>query len=448
MRSDSDDLPTLGVTNDIEHEKLSRRIEFFNKKQTLCTIFLYALCNIAIILCLVFGPPYYVSQKIDFSGKQDASATSRFSFDFTGLHFFNSFLTLDLKLNRTILEPVAPFNVTVFFHATTFMGTKILNKPQAQTISAPVEFQNGSLMSDGIRLFTQNVIKFNTIHANVGIKQPDGIFLPGIFEWNFADPSHSIIQIFLRLTIFIIALISFIRLLLSDFNLKTSHISMRFMFYLDILLIISSNPLYLLAFFTASPFFRLFDSLVNLFLAINTAYVALSMLMMRFSTYRDAPKLLLRLTYIAFLVGFALFATKATYDVMTVSADPLAGWDGFLTAVGRVSRGLAIAELAVGGVYLLALLVAAVLYKTDIPNEKPALALMGLTLVISVMSAVAYGALEPLAGVVGTAAETATLLAVAAYVLFFNFINWPVEEMIIQPEDDGAEIIGDLVGNQ
>ena len=419
--SDPNNLLPLGTVEEGELSNTGRRIEWMSKNQAFYTIILYAICCVTIILCIIFGPPYFVSQKIEFQEKLDKIGTHRFSFDFTGLQYFNDFLTLDVFFNRSQFEGVSnEYNLSFFCHASLNSGNVLVDKGDPTSRTALVQFaSNDADISEKVRLFAKGVINFDALHSLVMFKSPEAISLPRFFQWTFADPAHSIVEIFLRIVIFVITFIVFIRLFLSDFSFKKSPISMKMMFILDILLIFGADPLFLLSFFTDSPFFSLFDNFFSAFLLTNTFFVALVVLLMRDIVHKDVSKIWLLIHYIPFLAVFLLLYITSSVSIMEVNEDPLQKITPFI-------KGLTITKMVIVGIYVVALAYGIFTYKTDVPNEKPAYSIMAIILLLTVLVAELYSLTDPYLNT-DKSLQTFSFLAVATYILFFNFINWPTD---------------------
>ena len=419
--SDPNNLLPLGTVDEGELSNTGRRIEWMSKNQALYTIILYAICNVTIILCIIFGPPYFVSQRVEFAEKIDKIGTYRFSFDFTGLQYFIDFLTLDVYFNRSQYEGVCnEYNLSFFCHASLNSGNVLIDKGDPISRTALVQYASDSAdISERVRLFAKGAINFDTLHSLVMFKSPEGISLPGYFEWTFADPAHSIVEIFLRVVIFIISFIVFIRLFLSDFSFSKSPITMKMMFLLDILLIFGADPFYLLSFFTDSPFFSLFDNFFSSFLLTNTFFVSLIVLLMKDIVHRDVSKIWLLIHYIPFLVMFLLLYITSAVSIMEVNDDPL-------MKVTPVIKGLTITKMVVVGIYTAVLVYGIFTYKTDVPNEKPSYSIMSIILLLTVLVAELYTLTDPYLNT-DKSMQTFSFLAVATYILFFNFINWPTD---------------------
>jgi hypothetical protein len=418
--SEANQLEPLGLINDNEESSTGRRIEWMSKKQSISTIVLFAVCCVTIIVCIILGPSYFVIQTTQFDAKLDKGAAYRFSFDYAGLQIFNDFLTLDLYFNRTLYEGVPnEYNITFYYYSIMNSGTKMVQRISPTKTEMLVHFDESANISDKHRVFAKGVINFDAMHNLVMFKNVEGISIPGGFEWSYANPSISIVQVYLRFIFFVISLAVLIRLLLSDISFSTSHIAIKLMLNLDIFLLIASNPLNILSFFTESPFFPLFNSVVSSFLMANTFYVALVVLLMRGLAYKDASKVWLYSIYFVFFAAFCLITSQSIVTVMEVYYNPL-------SKKTNTIKGLGYAKMAIVGIYLLALFYAIFTYKTDIANEKPAYSIMSLILFMTVLTSELYSIEDPYAGT-DSAMDTFSLLAVGTYVLFFNFINWPTE---------------------
>lgn len=442
MDNKEDQLEVLGVVEDENPSGIGRRIEWMTKRQTLATIILFALCNVTLILFLIFAPPIFVTQTKDFQSRVDSSASNRFHLKFQGMKYFNSFLTLDIVFNQTDYY-AEQLNYSIKLKSSQNLHLKkqivdIITTPE-KTVN--VSFPPKSNYSEKIRLIAKGVINFDTLDYILTMQQPPGSNLPGFFTWHFADPSYSILSLFIRLVFFVIALIMFFRLLVSDVKYEKANISTKFVFQLVLLLIFACDPFYILAYFTQTPFFTLYDIIICLFNLTYTAYVALVSISMRNLAYKDYSRLWLILHYIPFLGAFCFFTFIAAYNVWQINNDPL-------SKITPVMRGIGIVKFALAALFLVSIVIHIFLFKTDIANEKPAYSLLSLIFFITVLFSEIYGALNPYLET-DAASQTFTLIACALYTFFFSFINWPVEGVDVKNQDtemnieQGASIVNE-----
>lgn len=420
-------LEPLGLINDDDSSVLGRRIEWMNSGGILVAIIMFAIINVFVILALIFGPPYYVSQKMVYNQTQNDYFSRRFSFDFHGLNYFNDFLTLDVYFNRSLNPTFQNYNLTVLFYGSMMIGSRMYEKLKSQTLEFPVSFENGSMISDKYRIFASGVVKFDTFHSLITLNQYQGLLMPGVFEWSFADPSHSLVQVFIRLLFFVLSLTTLIKLILSDFSVKKSHVTMKMMFILDILLVLASDPFYILSYFSASPLFKLIDSIMCMFLLVTAAYVALSSLLMSNVTHEDVSRFWLSIRYLPFFLAFCLFAFSSIYSISKVNKDPLHKTDDTLKFISYAKIGFAL-------LYLASLVYASFTFHSDILYEKPVYSFLALILFGSVITSEFYNALDPYLGT-DAAIQTFAFSSIATYVLFYNYFNWPSDSTIAPDQE-------------
>ena len=203
-------------------------------------------------------------------------------------------------------------------------------------------------------------------------------------------------------------------------------------FQLSLLLVFACDPFFILAYLTQTPFFNLFDICVSFFTFTYTAFVALISLSMRNLRYRDYSKIWIIFHYLPFFATFIFFTINSSFNVIQVNKDPM-------SKVTPLFLGFGILKFVVAGVYLLSIVIHIFLFKTDIPNEKPAYSLMSLIFFITVLCCELYNVLNPYLGT-DSAAQSFTLIATAIYIFFYLFINWPVEPSEIANPDVEAPL--------
>lgn len=421
-------LEPLGLVD--ENPSIGRRIEAMSRMQTYSVVALYGFCSICLISFLLFGPKYYVSTKIPFECKNSSSSNiRRYVFDFTNLHYFNDFLTIDFAIDKTDDLVSKPLNLSLSHFSVTTLGTH-QKKYQTKPSTYSINFQNNSASSYQIPILSFGAVKFEKINIVVTMKIPFPVNFHGNIIASFADPAHSVVQIFLRFVFCILGTFVFIRLLLSDFELKNSYIAMRLIFYMDIAMIIGSNPLYILTYFTESPFIKFFDVAVGLFMMIFVAFTAFVVLLMKEQKHHDVSSVWLLCRFFPFFVAYLVFTFSSGYAVMSVDENPL-------SKINKITKALDTTKMVLVGIYILSFLYAAFTYKSDIPNEKQALVVMGFVMICTTISSELMNALEPFLGS-DFAIQIFSFLSVSTYTLFFNFINWPV---------DSADILRDEIGD-
>ena len=433
--SEADNLKELGVVEDPDQSSMGRRIEWMSRRQTLITIILFAFCNIILIMFMIFSPPLFITQIKEFTSNIDSSASNKFQFKFKNLKYFNSFITLDLRFNQTyydVYQPNDTHPVKLLTSGNFKIGNTIIDTIPINAREYNITFNKDVNMSDKLRLLAKGYINFDTIDYSVAITQPPGYNLPGEFIWNFAEPSYSILLFFLRLVFCILSIFIYIRLLLSDAKYDKSNIIIKMVFHLSLLLVFACDPFFILAYLTQTPFFNLFDICLSFFTFTYTAFVALISLSMRNLRYRDYSKIWIIFHYLPFFATFIFFTINSSFNVIQVNKDPM-------SKVTPLFLGFGILKFVVAGVYLLSIVIHIFLFKTDIPNEKPAYSLMSLIFFITVLCCELYNVLNPYLGT-DSAAQSFTLIATAIYIFFYLFINWPVEPSEITNPDVEAPL--------
>ncbi|OHS99447.1 hypothetical protein TRFO_08376 [Tritrichomonas foetus] len=427
-------LEPLGLTSETDGS-VSRRIEAMTRRQIFSTVFIYGVCSIVILVCLVFGPPYYISQSMFFQPNQTStSSTRRYKFEFTGLHFFNDFLTCELKLNKSgVVLAGNRFNLSVYFMSTMTLGSRTVEEINQPIQHLTVTIPEGSDISNPIRIFSTGIVKFDQLKGFATLKFPQHMVMGGEFIWSFADPAHSMVQLFLRLVFFLISIIIFIRLILSDFDFHHSHIAMRLMFILDIFLIIGSDPLYVLTYFSSSYIIKLYDCVVSFLLLVSVGFTAFSVLLMTGLKHRDITFRWILVRFIPFLFAFVIFAAGSGYAVILTDRDPM-------SKINNVTKALDTSRMVLIAIYALCLGYGCYVFQSDVPNEKSAFVIMAILFFCVTVTSELMNALEPFLGS-DFAIQLFSLFSCAVYILFFNFLNWPVDSSIVMrnevDEDDG-----------
>jgi hypothetical protein len=417
---DAGPLEPLGHAPEVPESPVSRQLEGFSAGKAARVQALHVVSQLFVLCVFLLGPPYISSLRQQFVSPE-LPYSKRFTFDLQDLHLFQAFVALDLVLFKSPDAPAPPCNVSVYFFASANTHSAASAPIIVPLRTLALAFPGGADESRHLRLFETTVVDFRDMHAWVALKYAAGshAFLTGgRFEWFFADPCHSIVQLCLRFQLFVLALFMLARLLAADVGLRRAHIAMRLMFGLDALLVVASNPLYVLTFFTRSHALPLLDSLLGLFLRVAAQFTALALLMMNGLTHGDVTFAWVAVRFVPFALVFVVFGSALVAYHALVDADPLA-------PTSAVSGIYALARYGAMAIYALAYLRAVRKFKQEVAGERRAVVPLGIVLfavllmwdVISSRSQ--YAELK-------FANQIFTLLAVGAYVVFFNFVNWPV----------------------
>jgi hypothetical protein len=423
----------IGLAPEVPDTDISRQIELLSFGKILQVQILHFLCQLFILAIFFFGPPYISSRVQDFefpcSNLNDScpnvASSKRFIFECTNLQVFHSFLALDLVLFKaTTSISVDPFNVTVSFASSqNVKGAHTGHPVSFPSRSFRVVFPKGSRESEHHRVFETSVVDYRDLHVWISVYYSDlhvvDRITGGEFYWFHGEPSHSVVHVFLRFVMFVLGLFVFVRLLVSNFNMESIHISVKLMFFLDSLLVLGSNPLYILTFFSSSNGLRLFDSLLGLFLLVAALFTAFALMIMTGLSHKDVSISWILVRFIPFAVVGLIFAAGLMSYHSLIKADPLA-------ETLHVSKLFALAREIALVLYLIAYVIAAILTAPrEIANERSAVIPLGIVFFVAISiidGASARGQYAELK----FANQIYSLLSIGTYILFFNFFNWPV----------------------
>lgn len=418
------DLELIGIADE-EESKTSRRIEGMSSRQTNVAIAVFTATNLFILAMLFFGPSLIVIRPYHFDAPANQAIRSkRFTFEMTGFHVFHSFVAVDLVFERQKDQKIDPFNVSISVYTVTNIHATKEDNAAPTLLWNDVHFDDDSLVSDRYRIYVTNLVDFVDIHCWVAMKYhliQNGVLPRGRFEWYYGDPAHGVLQVFLRFVLFVLGILVLIQLLMSDFSFKHSHISMKMMFILDLFLIIASNPLYVLTFFASDKTFRVIDSLLGNFLAHCCLFTAFAVLIMGNMIHRDVSLTWIITRFIPFGISFLIVACGMIYYQSILARDPL----GQTT---NVSFFFIVVKEIVYGIYFVAYVIASVdIFKADTVNEKKAMVSLGigffLTMCFTEYASTFVGYVE-----LQFANQIFELLAMGAYVMFFGYVNWPIDK--------------------
>jgi len=276
-----------------------------------------------------------------------------------------------------------------------------------------VVFPEKKAVSLRIPVFSAGIVQFDAMDLSAVLSFETASDMAGRFVWSFADPGHSASQLLLRSVFFFVAMFLVVRLCLSGFGSVASRMTVQLMFVLDALVIVASDPCYVLVYFTESRGVRVFDALANLLLVVCVQFAGLVALLGA-AVNRSPAWLAIR--FLPFLASYALFAGATVYATLLTDGDPTSQANG-------VTMGLGYTKLFLLVVNLLALLYAVVTCTAE--REAVTMAILSLVSALSACRAELKDVFEPML----VNESTTGILALATcsiYVVFFNFFNWPV----------------------
>lgn len=428
-------LVSLGLAQESE-SFLNRAIDSITRKKSNQTIITFAISQIS-FLCIMFLFTSTVTKyvfKFDASSNPDQVSSRRFVFNFSGLHFFHEFLALDLafyndgKIN-------SPFNVTSYSLSNMYFGNRLDSRIEIPTKSTTLSFTEGQEVSSHIRIFSSKLIHYSDLESSVFFKtSPPTVNLNGVFIWSYSDPAYSIVLVFLRFLFFIIGLIVLIRFLLSRFDIKYSHASIRLAFYLILFIIICSDPLYILTYFAESYTFKIIDTVLSLSMLFVALFGAYFSLMTNELKHTDVHKSWIGIHVIPYLIGFGVFAASSLYANFVTINDPFA----FNIKVIYSFSG---AEIFCLIVYLVLIIIRGISFTSEAPNERFIAFQMSIIMMVVIFFVEFIALINKIPN-----KNIYLLIPSIIYALFFIFLNWPVDttsknngDMITEnPEDSQA----------
>ncbi|OHT05756.1 hypothetical protein TRFO_26426 [Tritrichomonas foetus] len=345
------------------------------------------------------------------------SRTRRFGFNFTGLHFFHDFLTLDLSFKNDGSIKSA-FNVSSYFMATMYIGNRLESRIEYPTKHSTVEFEQGEDWSNQVRIFASNFVHYTDIHSQVYFKtEPSTINLEGQFTWSFSDPSFSIVLVFLRFLFFVIGIIILLKLLISNFDIKNSHPGIKFALCIDLFIILCSDPLYILTYFSESNSFKIIDSILSLIIIFVVFFACLFSLMIDDLTHTEVSNAWLSLRIIPFLIGFLVFCFTSIFTVSVTLKDPHA----MRSSLMKMLNGL---EMLVICIYIVFVILRGSKFASEAPNEK------FVSFSMAILMLVFAQFIEVIATFNKVANKTIYMnFAATIFALFFIYLNWPVDSV-------------------
>jgi hypothetical protein len=269
-------------------------------------------------------------------------------------------------------------------------------------------------VSDRRRLYSRAVVDFVNLDLEVILKFGERASLGGIFVISYFNTAHSLIELLVRLIFFFIASTVLVYLFPVDKSKSSSAFQLRTLSVLLGLVIVASNPLIILSYFTDSLLLPLFDAAVGLALATASAAGFLLLLEAKWDLASLAP----------FLIAAFLYFMNSI----------LSQTFGQAIEDSSVMQVLTYARATIAAICFLRIAVAVFAFKSDVRLEKLVLVVMaGVTILVAIVCELLLVS-EPL---IASSHEVQifTYASVATFVLFMLKFYWPVDPWQYIEED-------------
>lgn len=357
-------LENLGLSSNQLNVILYRRVEGMSVNQVILFLLFFLSINIAVLLHIYLSPPLFQTFNLPFeTQKEEEDVTRRFNLDFTDFHYFHDFFILSAVFNQSKAKKIESRIINV-----SLLSTLISKSHHRGTVVTPnqpfqVKFPLDSDVSEPMRLLSQEFINFNSLHSHIVLKNHENLSVDGYFEWTFGEPTHSIIQSFLRVLLFVLSLVILLKLYWSEFNFSTGHITMKLMFVLSILNVVVINPFWFLTYFTNSRLLRIIDSILVMFLIVSTVFVSVVVLLIGDLKNNDISKNWLLLRSIPFLAAYVFFFAGSLYSSVSIHKDPL-------STTTTAAQAFAVIKIIIYISSIISLIIGSVIFQSEFPQEK------------------------------------------------------------------------------
>ena len=416
-------LEPLGISSEDAEGSSGRRIETMTPLQVRTALIGFISCIILVQIAQIFGPPFRISKNVRFDAKSPDIIYRKFNFNFSQMNYWNDFLVCDLLLANTSRGPTI---LDIHFSLTSRKGSS----QHSSEYDLRQELVLSENTSQKIRIFENNVVDFDSLNLTVLIDKGSATF-DGVFMWSYADPAHSIVQMSLRIVSFFVAALMLIGLLFSGFNVSRSHVTVRLMLFLDVILMFASDPFYVITYFDEVSYVKIVDTLLRLLLVICANFTALTVLNMRGLIHRDVGVWWLFVRFLPFLGMYALCAAPAILEIVFLGKDPL-------SESNTITKALAATKLVMIVVYAGVLIFSVFRYRADLPQEYDA-AVAGALLMFATTALAEFAKAFETLLVSGFAVDKFTFWACVIYVILFNFFNWPVHASVAEFDSEQAQ---------
>lgn len=295
-----------------------RQIDAMSKKQKYSFLFFFTIANVLFITSHKFGPPFYHIETVPFDQSTTVSNTRKFLLKIGNFNFLNEFITLDMILIRKHDTD----DITDFVDASLTIKNKkgkrseILYSDISKTHK--VHFTKQSKVSDKIRLYNRGVADFVHLDTEIVLKFKSSLIekeenseYSGAFIFTYSSASHICIETLIRLIFFICGIIWLFYFNTLDYDKTSTPIQLKVMHFNIILIVFSSDPFYILSYFTESPLIPFLDSLFAILLVFSASSSTLIILdLPRIIQLNFSKSTLIRVSFPFIISGFIFFVNE------------------------------------------------------------------------------------------------------------------------------------------
>lgn len=398
-----------------------RKYDAMSKKQKYHFLLLFSIVNILFFISHKYGPPSYHIETIPFEKSIAVSNTRKFLLNIGEFNFLNDFITFDMVFMKNYNEEENSFvDVSLTIKSIKGKRSEVLyfeNSKQYQ-----IKFTKESNISNKIRLYSRGIIDFVHLDSDLVMKfsrendNEESLQYSGAFLLSYTDASHTIIEALIRLIFFIFSIIWVICLNSVDYSKTSTPLQLKLVYYILILVIIASNPFYVLSYFTESPYIPFMDS----FFAILLIFSAFSMtLIILDSSHEDPSKITTKwlLRESSPFIVMSLFFLFNEYSIHFSDDN-----DAVLLELFKFAR-----VLGISFCYIV-IVVSTFLFKTKTLLEKGIIISMIIITLVTAMMLECIESIEPLISS-NHAIQIFTFASVSTYVFFLAFFYLPVDPM-------------------
>jgi hypothetical protein len=399
---------------------LTRAIDVLPRHRVYFFLGIYLIAHVGYLLALLVGPPVYHRDFVNFDAMNPTLPAHKVNIRAGNFNFLNDFVTLDLLLLRDSDQSPAQHELGTSLVVKGHKGSRIETLYAQNPAQVWLTFDRDSGVSKKIRLFSRAVVDFIGLDMEVILKFPERLALSGVFIVSYIDSSHTILELLVRLIFFFVAVTVLVYMI--PMKKSTSPFQLRILTFLVGLIVIASNPLIILSYFTDSIFLPLVDAAAGLALVLGVS--AGLLLICEASHGKDVP--------IATAWPFAI--AGAMYFLNSFLSQVF----GATAANSAFMQLLSYARSIVAAGCFLRVVVSLVAFQSEIKFEKTVMvALASVSFAVGLVCELFLVA-EPL---IASSHEVQifTFASVSTFVLFLVKLYWPVDASQFVDPDAGDD---------
>ena len=412
-------METLSLVTEGSLTNFERRIELLSVKEIMKSFSCFLLCFILIEYLTFRGPPYVVPSIEDITLSAIDSSKRLYRFDLNSFSRFNKFLIFEINFERNFKDSSESTEILYNVQGHSYKGNVAVNDDHYVSQPLQLKFLPQSNITEKIRLYSIPTINFDRFSLVTYLEFLDKKPLTMHFSFFTADSAFTILSFIVRIVLFFIGFVVFLRFASRHMKLSHSSVSNQFIYILLVAELLATNPLIILDCFVDTTAFSLTDAFCSQLFFVLSCYCSFVHLIYKDRKNETPSKAVLISIAIPFLVVFGLMFANSFYSVIKISTDPIIAKTGAWHGLFYTQFVLILLFVPVTLFYGLC-----PLHKAN--SDQKVHVVIAVTFAIIVLFQQLHVPHEQFIGSC-YAMQIYSTASAAVFTLFFAYFNWPVE---------------------